>query len=369
MKFLGTTLFAAAIMASTALAAASEPVGDIHAPALRRSMHHQKRKSCSAGSHKKSHKSKKNGHKSHSSSGGSASSGTSSNDDKKSSDNDSSDSSSSSSSSNGAAGSTGKGKNLFSKMNGKQGLAWPNANGMNIKNFMTGRVSWWYSWKETPGWSDAPTDLPFCPMLWGEHGSGANVDGWKKNVLDNPNGKYNKWKCMLGPNEVNQKGQADMSAEATCSLMKKYMMPLADQGWYLIGPSTTSAPDGLEKWYPQFKKACPDVFERLDAISLHYYDVKISDFKNYVTKWHQQTGKPVIITEFACQNFNGGAQCSKGQAAEMMKEMSDWFNQQEFVLGYAPFGTMQNLQGVAEVNRLSQGSNPTTLFRTFADAN
>lgn len=349
----------AAVMATTTLVAASElPMNAIHAPALRRGNHHQKRKSCSAGSSKKSHKKSHGKKKSHHSSS-SSNSGSNNSSDKKSSDNDQSKSSSSSSS----GGVSGSGKQM--KLKSKQGLAWPNANGMNIQNFITGGVSFAYSWDATPGWDGFPIDeLVFCPMLWGNK----NAADFKNKVVDDQNGKFNKYKCAMGPNEVNQQGQADLSPSATCSLMRSHMMPLADNGWYIIGPSTTSAPNGLTQWYKQFQSECGDVFDRMDAISLHWYDVSIDAFKKYVENWYNTFKKPVWITEFACQNFNGGAQCSKSEADQMMKEMSDWFMKQDYVVGFSPFGVMQNLQGVSEVNRLSQGSNPTSLFKVFADA-
>jgi len=39
------------------------------------------------------------------------------------------------------------------------------------------------------------------------------------------------------------------------------------------------------------------------------------------------------------------------------------------VVGYSAFSTMQNLQGVAEVNRMSVGSQPNALFRLYAGLN
>ncbi len=44
-------------------------------------------------------------------------------------------------------------------------------------------------------------------------------------------------------------------------------------------------------------------------------------------------------------------------------------NQQDWVKGWAPFAVIQNLQGVAETQRLSNGNNPTALFRTYANSN
>lgn len=347
MKFTTTTFVATGLLTSTALAAVSEH-GPNHAPAIRR---HSKTKKCS---------SKKHSNKSHSGSGSGSGYGSGSGSDSGS--GSSSDSTISLASSGSASGS---GKNIT--LSGKQGLAWPNSNGMDINNFFIGNVDWFYSWGATPGWDAAPTDKLFCPMLWGDNGSGGNADEFNKKVTQDPNGKFNKYKCAFGMNEVNQQGQADMSPSHACSLMKKYIMPLADDGWYIIGPSTTSAPAGLTTWYAQFMTECKDVFDRLDAVAVHYYDVTVSGFQKYVENWHKTTGKDIWITEAACQNFNGGAQCSSSEAWNFLTEMTTWVNQQDYIKGFAPFGVMQNLQGVAEVNRLSQGSNPTSLFKAFAE--
>ena len=245
------------------------------------------------------------------------------------------------------------------------GLCWANANGMPINNFDFGSVSWFYSWDATPGWDAAPVDkLMYCPMLWGWK----NTDSFQKNVLDNLGSKFNQHKCAMAMNEVNQKGQSDMSPQDGCTLIEKYLMPLKEKGWYLMGPSTTNAPDG-KTWYQNFQKACPDTFNKLDSIAIHYYGTSSNDFKQYLQDWHQTFGKDIWVTEFACQNFNGGAQCNKDQTNAFATEVADFMNQQDWVKGWAPFAVIQNLQGVAETQRLSNGNNPTSLFRTYAGAN
>lgn len=45
-------------------------------------------------------------------------------------------------------------------------------------------------------------------------------------------------------------------------------------------------------------------------IPIHWYDVDIENFKSYVENFHTQTNLDIWITEYACQNFNGGAQCT-----------------------------------------------------------
>lgn len=244
----------------------------------------------------------------------------------------------------------------------KVGLAWAVKNSMNIDEFKLDKVSWYYSWSATPGWNNAPTDIAFCPMLWGNK----DTSSFEKNVINKPNGKYNRAKCVLGINEPDQDGQANMDVSTGCSLMRKYVAPLKEKGWYLVSPATSSAPAGM-KWMKDFRSQCSDVWDKIDAVAVHYYDISTKKFKNYVEKWHDEFNKPIWVTEYACQDFNGNNQCSEGEAKRFHTEMAKWFNEQSYIQAYAPFGLMMNMQGVQGTNRLTNGDGPNDLFRAIAN--
>ena len=36
-------------------------------------------------------------------------------------------------------------------------------------------------------------------------------------------------------------------------------------------------------------------------MALHWYDTDPQNLIDYVTHWHEKYGKPIVITEFACQ--------------------------------------------------------------------
>lgn len=243
----------------------------------------------------------------------------------------------------------------------KVGLAWAVRNAMDIDSFKLNKVSWYYSWGATPGWNNAPSDLSFCPMLWGR-----DTSEFEKHVLNKPNGKFNRAKCVLGINEPEQKGQANMDVSEGCNLMRKYVVPLKEKGYYIVSPATSSAPSGLD-WMKDFRSSCSDVWDKVDAVAIHYYDVSTSGFKKYVTKWHNEFKKPIWVTEYACQNFNGGSQCSESHAQQFHEEMANWFDSQSYVQAYAPFGIMMNMQGVSGTNRLTDGKRPNDLFRSIAN--
>ena len=46
--------------------------------------------------------------------------------------------------------------------------------------------------------------------------------------------------------------------------------------------------------------------------------------------------------------------------------MSVWFDEQDFVEAYAPFGVMQNMQDVNTANQLVENGNPNLMFNTLS---
>jgi len=149
-------------------------------------------------------------------------------------------------------------------------------------------------------------------------------------------------KHVLFFNEPNDPGQSNISPEDAVSFWKQYMSPLKAQGYSIGMAATTSAPSGLQ-WVLKFKDICPECWAETDFVPLHYYDVSTDHFKQYVTDYHNAVQKPIWITEYACQNFNGGAQCNWDETMNFHYEMASWFNDQDWVHRYSPFGAMKNV--------------------------
>ena len=40
---------------------------------------------------------------------------------------------------------------------------------------------------------------------------------------------------------------------------------------------------------------------QFDGVAVHWYDVRSQDFIAYITDWHDTFGRPIWVTEFACQ--------------------------------------------------------------------
>lgn len=77
---------------------------------------------------------------------------------------------------------------------------------------------------------------------------------------------------------------------------------------------------------------------KVDAIALHWYGTDAKDFIAYVTDMHNTFNKPIWVTEFACQNFAGGAQCSWDQVFDFMRTVTSFMDGASFVQEYFAFG-------------------------------
>jgi hypothetical protein len=97
-----------------------------------------------------------------------------------------------------------------------------------------------------------------------------------------------------------------------------------------------------------------------DFVPLHYYDIRTAHFKEYVTNFHTQTGKKIWVTEYADHSFNGEAQPDEGATWAFHQEMAQWFDEQDFVEFYMPFGVMRQMQGVTDTNRLMDSNGAIT---------
>ncbi|KDN43784.1 glycoside hydrolase family 128 protein, partial [Tilletiaria anomala UBC 951] len=252
----------------------------------------------------------------------------------------------------------------FSSKGNKNGLCWANGPYVDVGKFKKS-MSWLYSWSASMPLKDGkwwlPDDIQYFPMLWGKERK--RIAEWKKHVLNDRHARQNKAKVAMGPNEVNQVGQGKMTPAEACDLYRKYIIPLKDEdGWYLIGPSTTSAPDG-KKWTKEFKKSCPDVYRKIDADAVHYYGTNPDTAIKYIKDWHQTFGKDIWITEIGCMNFDGSGPPTLGQAYDFLKRTSNFADDADYVKGYAYYAVLEKLN-INPVNRLSTVTgNPTDLFK------
>ena len=240
-----------------------------------------------------------------------------------------------------------------SSSSSKAGLAWPNGNANDISQWTNGKIGWYYTWSPWP--VDSASGLDFYPQLWGQK----QVSDWQQQKS-----KFAEWGTthILGFNEPNESGQANMQPADAASLWNEQIAQY--QGQYtLISPACTSrtgdsssGTDGI-KWLQEFQQNGAS----FDAVAVHIYETDYNKVIEYLQKVHDTFQLPVYLTEYACQNFSGGDQCSESEVWQMMQKTTSWMDSQEWMHGYAWFGAMEQMQGVNVMNQLLSSDAPTGL--------
>ncbi|KDQ64748.1 glycoside hydrolase family 128 protein [Jaapia argillacea MUCL 33604] len=223
----------------------------------------------------------------------------------------------------------------------KIGIAWALGDDPSLANFKTGGPL--YTW--SPYLPTNARELGFnpIPQLWGDKQIGDFTNLVVEGYAD----------TVLGFNEPDQSGQSNMSPQHAADVWKQYIQPLANKGYKLISPACTSAPDS-KGWMQQFFAACTGC--TFDGLAIHFYGTSAQDLINYITDFHTTFGLPIWVTEFADQNFSGGAQANQGEVDAFMTQATDFMNGQDWVHAYFWFGVMHDMSGVNPDNQLMQGN-------------
>jgi len=243
---------------------------------------------------------------------------------------------------------------------GKVGLGWPNGDS-DLGNFITGATKFVYTWSESCPDNAKQFGLQCMPMLW-------NGDQDKIDAFNSATSVKGYASIAIGFNEVNEAGQANMQPQDAVNVWLANIEPLKDQGYTLLSPSTSSNPDGLP-WMQSFFSICNGRCT-VHGMTLHYYDITAQGFIDYINLWHTTFNLPVWITEFACENFNGGAQCDQDQVNDFYSTSIDFMESSDFVIAYFPFGFMTQMQGVNTLDQLMNDQGfPTALGQKVIDVN
>ncbi|ESK92058.1 glycosyl hydrolase 53 domain-containing protein [Moniliophthora roreri MCA 2997] len=233
----------------------------------------------------------------------------------------------------------------------KAGLAWPGGDEALGQYLTTDKVSWYYSWSPQSGVKS--TELEYVPMLWG------------KNQVEEFNATINQTitnlnvKAILGFNEPQEKGQSNLTPQEGADLWRTYLEPLRSSRNVRLGsPAPSSAPSG-KVWIQEFLEACNGGCT-VDFIAMHYYDVNATDFIRYLNDYHDTFQRPLWITEWACQNFNPGNQCSYDDIVLFLNKTQSFMDETEWVERYSWFGALWDLQGVNKDNALMTSAGELT---------
>ncbi|KAJ7130848.1 glycosyl hydrolase catalytic core-domain-containing protein [Mycena crocata] len=225
----------------------------------------------------------------------------------------------------------------------------------DMAQFMaTGKVSWYYTW----GKYSVDTELEFVPMLWGQK----QVVQWS-DPTDGINTTIAERKptAILGMNTPQEKGQSNVTPQEGADMWRTYIEPFHAQGLCLGSPAPSSAPSG-KSWIQDFLTACNGGCS-IDFIALHYYGVNATKFIGYLTDFHDTFQRPIWVTEWACQNFNNGPQCSAADVAAFLNETQTFMDSNDWVERYAWYGVTREISinpddammdGIGKINDLGK---------------
>jgi len=227
-------------------------------------------------------------------------------------------------------------------------IAWALGNDPRLKLLKNDRTKFVYTWSPDEPEDAQSLGFTFVPQLWGYSQIGDFTNKVKAGFANH----------VLGMNEPNQAGQAQMSPQDGANLWMQYIQPLKNEGYQLITPATTSDPDGMT-WMHDFMAACHGC--TFDKVAIHWYDTTFEKFQTYLELWHNTFNLPIWVTEFACQNFNGGAQPDSGQIWEFYTQSIEWLDSTDWVELYAPFGFMDGMSNVNPADSLFSGDGLSSL--------
>lgn len=228
----------------------------------------------------------------------------------------------------------------------KRGLPYNDASLTNC--FAGSKISWAYNWGSSA--SDLNTDdFEYVPQLWGtaDTFTGPWVEAAKSAISSGS-------KYILGFNEPDLPAQANLSPAAAAAAYETYISgEFGGSDVQLGSPAVTNGGGAMGLgWLSSFMDACASC--QIDFVAIHWYDSyqNAAYFKQHVQQAHEQTGKPVWVTEF------GTTDGSDDQIASFLEEVMPWMDSQDYVQRYAYF--------MAKDGLLNSGTEMSTYGKTFA---
>jgi len=180
-------------------------------------------------------------------------------------------------------------------------------------------------------------------MLWGLD----QVGDFTNNILNTQ--AQGSPANVLSFNEPDQTGQSAMAVGDAISAWWQYMEQLkyARKG----SPAVTNGPTGLA-WLKSFMEGCSTC--NIDFVCIHYYGTNAADFESVVSGLWADYGKPIWVTEWACQDYSGNnQQCDQGAINAFLSTTQNWLENQSYVERYAWFGALTSFpSGFNSLNAL-----------------
>ncbi|KAI0728720.1 glycosyl hydrolase catalytic core-domain-containing protein [Fomitopsis betulina] len=242
----------------------------------------------------------------------------------------------------------------------KVGVAWSGSNDQEIATVKTSATKYLYTWS---AWKPDNADslgYEFWPML---HDASA-VSDFESNVVAGYGTN------ILGFNEPEISGQANMDVATAVSLWRQYIQPKTSLGYGLISPAVTSDSAGVP-WLQSFISQCPDCTFTAGC-ALHWYGTDPQEFISYVQTFQSTFAAScsvLHVTEFACMvrhyDFSGGTTPSDSQIWNFYSTAIQWMNSQSYIGSYFAFGILDSMGNVIQADALLSNGQPTSLGENY----
>ncbi|GII34008.1 sigma-70 family RNA polymerase sigma factor [Planotetraspora mira] len=192
-------------------------------------------------------------------------------------------------------------------------------------------ASWYYTWSTTHDGITTPASASFVPMIWGTDSVTSQNLAKAKAA-----GPY-----LLGFNEPDMGGQANMTPEKALSLWPKLM----SAGKVLGSPAVAYGGDRAGGWLDKFMSGAKAKGYRVDFITLHWYGGDFNtanatnQLKSYIQAVYKRYHKPIWLTEFALIDFSNGTRFpTDSQQAAFVTSSTKMLAGLPYVQRYAWFG-------------------------------
>jgi DNA-directed RNA polymerase specialized sigma24 family protein len=215
-------------------------------------------------------------------------------------------------------------------------------------------ASWYYNWGPTPSGITTPPGVTFVPMI-------KNAAEVNATVLHEVKQEGN---ALLGFNEPDQSGEADMSVQQAIQLWPQ----LEATGMALGSPAVSYGTNSTSSWLGQFMLQAQARHYRVDFVTVHWYgeqhfddvNANVNELQNYLEQTYALWGKPIWITEFALINFQHATPVypTEAEQAAFLTAATKMLATLPFVQRYAWYGL--------SASGSSKGT--TALFDSAADA-
>jgi hypothetical protein len=194
-------------------------------------------------------------------------------------------------------------------------------------------ASWYYTWS-TDDKGISASHVGFVPLIWGSASVTSSALAQAKQTTS--------CGCVLGFNEPDNGGQANMTASQALALWPQLM----NTGLELGSPAVASGAANAGGWLDQFMTGVKQHGYRVNFITLHWYGSDfntgdaVSQLKSYIEDVYNRYHLPIWLTEFALISFaNGGSQYpSETQQAAFLTAATAMLDSLPYVQRYAWFG-------------------------------